>query len=225
MSVQHKDIPEAQLHEPKGISTATSKQVYVASGAGTGVWQKVKSDNLEGLSGDGGVSGKVAVTNGSNGFALYTKDAYGVMGITGNPSSFAVTAASDSTLQTNSDYVLFTGVGAPWVGETLYGITFDTNRLIAPVNGVYDIRSWINISGYPTNTSLIGAKFKINNTTFSIRTVVTKSNSGGDYGTINGFGLVTLNAGDYVQLFVASSASGNLIVRNANFTMELLRAI
>ena len=39
-NIQHKDIPELQLHEPKGASTATSGQVYTSDGAGSGAWQK-----------------------------------------------------------------------------------------------------------------------------------------------------------------------------------------
>lgn len=43
MSTQHKNITEADLHEPKGVSTATVNQTYVATGAGTGIWkEKVK---------------------------------------------------------------------------------------------------------------------------------------------------------------------------------------
>lgn len=41
MSIQHKNIPEAQLHEPKGASTAASGSVYVADGAGSGSWTDV----------------------------------------------------------------------------------------------------------------------------------------------------------------------------------------
>jgi len=40
MTIQHRNIPEAQLHEPKGASTATSGQVYTSDGAGSGAWQK-----------------------------------------------------------------------------------------------------------------------------------------------------------------------------------------
>lgn len=35
MSVQHKDIPEAQLHEAKGASTASAGQILTATGSGT----------------------------------------------------------------------------------------------------------------------------------------------------------------------------------------------
>jgi hypothetical protein len=38
MTVQHKDIPNDGLHEPKGVSTASSGQVYLANGAGSGTW-------------------------------------------------------------------------------------------------------------------------------------------------------------------------------------------
>lgn len=224
MDIQHKNLPDAQLHEPKGVATAANRQVYVADGAGSGVWQKIKSENLEGVSGDGGVANKVVVSNGAGGFSLYTRDAYGVMGITNNSNNFIVSAATDSTLQSNADYVLFTGGGAPWVGESLYGVTFNVNRLTVPVDGVYDIRFWGNISTYPSNTAFVGAKFKVNNTTWSTRTVVTKSNSTGDAGNLNAFALVPLVANDYVQLFIASSAVGNLVIKNANLTVELVRA-
>lgn len=147
------------------------------------------------------------------------------MGITSNTANFAITAAADATLQSTADYVLFTGVGAPWVGESLYGVTFDINKLVAPVAGVYDIRFWSNVATYPSNTAFVGARFKVNNTTWSPRTTVTKSNSAGDAGNMNAFGLVTLAANDYIQLFVASSATGNLSIRNANLTMDLKRAI
>lgn len=37
--MQHADITDTEgLHEPKGASTATSGQVYVADGAGSGAW-------------------------------------------------------------------------------------------------------------------------------------------------------------------------------------------
>lgn len=38
MTIEHKDIPEAGLHEPKGVSVATTGQVYVANGSGSGLW-------------------------------------------------------------------------------------------------------------------------------------------------------------------------------------------
>lgn len=44
MTIQHKDLPEAQLHEPKGVSTALQRQVYRSDGAGSGAWEYVMAD-------------------------------------------------------------------------------------------------------------------------------------------------------------------------------------
>lgn len=37
--VQHTALTDPNLHEPKGISSASARDVYVADGAGTGVWR------------------------------------------------------------------------------------------------------------------------------------------------------------------------------------------
>tara|TARA_R110000851_G_scaffold165758_1_gene310820 strand:- start:4625 stop:5242 length:618 start_codon:yes stop_codon:yes gene_type:complete len=38
MAIQHADIPNVGIHEPKGASAALVGQVYIADGAGSGVW-------------------------------------------------------------------------------------------------------------------------------------------------------------------------------------------
>ena len=40
MTIQHKDVPDAQRHEPKGASTAVTRTVYHSDGAGSGSWRK-----------------------------------------------------------------------------------------------------------------------------------------------------------------------------------------
>lgn len=37
--IQHKDIPDSERHEPKGISSASAETVYVANGSGSGEWK------------------------------------------------------------------------------------------------------------------------------------------------------------------------------------------
>ena len=42
MGIEHKNAPDGERHEPKGISTAGADQVYVAAGEeGTGSWQYI----------------------------------------------------------------------------------------------------------------------------------------------------------------------------------------
>lgn len=43
MSTLHKNLTGADLHEPKGIEIASSDQVYVANGSGSGVWKDLSS--------------------------------------------------------------------------------------------------------------------------------------------------------------------------------------
>lgn len=38
MAIEHDAIPNADIHEPKGVSTATANQIYLADGAGSGAW-------------------------------------------------------------------------------------------------------------------------------------------------------------------------------------------
>ncbi len=47
ITILHKDIPDAQLHEPKGIISAISKAVYRATGAGTGAWSRLSEIDLD----------------------------------------------------------------------------------------------------------------------------------------------------------------------------------
>lgn len=48
-NIEHSAITEANLHEPKGVSTAAVNKVYVANGSGSGTWQKVDVAQINGL--------------------------------------------------------------------------------------------------------------------------------------------------------------------------------
>jgi hypothetical protein len=225
LTIQHRLIPDNELHEPKGAVSAALNTSYHATGAGSGVWKKADALSIQGLSSDGGLNNLRILTNGANGFRQALDSSYGVMGVTGNTANFAVTASADSTLLTTTGYALYTGTGAPLAGESLYGITFDTNKLTVAASGVYDVRMWANISGFPANNSAIGMRFRVNGSTYSPRTVIAKAAATTDHRELVAFGLITLTAGDYVQLYIASSHTGNLVIQNLNCTVELKRAL
>ena len=42
-NISHSTLTDPYLHEPKGVATATSGEVYVATGAGSGVWKPADS--------------------------------------------------------------------------------------------------------------------------------------------------------------------------------------
>jgi hypothetical protein len=62
MPIQHRDIPDAERHEPKGISTASEGTTYASDGLGGGSWESVK------LAGQAtATEGRVARANGAGG--------------------------------------------------------------------------------------------------------------------------------------------------------------
>lgn len=44
--VEHVNIPDNERHEPKGITSATDGQVYVADGSNSGAWTTLNLNNL-----------------------------------------------------------------------------------------------------------------------------------------------------------------------------------
>lgn len=42
MSTQHSTLTGSDLHEPKGVATATANQLYVSNGSGSGVWTSIE---------------------------------------------------------------------------------------------------------------------------------------------------------------------------------------
>lgn len=221
--MQHKNIPEAQLHEPKGISTALAKKAYISNGAGSGSWEDIDSTMLQGLAGDAGIANKKFLTNGTNGFSLVTDTSYGSATITNNATNFPLTAVADTTFNTTSQFTLLTGVGAPWASENLSGITFDTNKLTVSVTGIYMIDFWCNIASFTGNNARVAFRHRVNGTTYSTRKPTARGDAAADQENISAFGLVQLTANDYIQLVVASDATGNLLLSDVNVTLTLIR--
>lgn len=67
MAVNHATIADPNIHEPKGTATATVKEVYVADGAGSGAWQKIDNQSLEGIS-SAPAAGYFIACDGAGGF-------------------------------------------------------------------------------------------------------------------------------------------------------------
>jgi hypothetical protein len=45
-NVQHSTLTGADLHEPKGVGSASTNTVYVANGSGSGTWQKIAANQI-----------------------------------------------------------------------------------------------------------------------------------------------------------------------------------
>lgn len=224
MAIQHRDIQDPDIHEPKGIATAPSGTSYRSNGSGSGVFRKDLPTDLEGLTG-AQPGHKVLIGSDGASFTSARDTAVGSMLILDNDNGFTVNAASDPDLGTNTDYVLFSGNGAPWQGDsTMSGVVFNTDRLTVVHPGIYKIEIWAVIKGFPTNSSRVALKYRRNGTLFGPAKAMIKSNSSGDYGNISAFGITDLQEGDYIQLAVASSAGGSLTFDSIRMTLLLLQA-
>lgn len=224
MTISHKLLPDNQLHEPKGVASAAVNTVYSANGAGSGTWKKVGSTGLQGLSGDAGVADKFLLTDGANGFVLKPQYSRGQMSFWNNGNAFAMTAVADTTLTTGSQYSLLTGTGAPFVSQNLKGVTFLTDKLTVVESGVYEVNLWATLVTFPSNTAKVAFRYRVNGTTISDQKVMTKSNAAGDAKNVSAGSFVTLTAGDYLQIMVASDATGNLVISDMSFYLNLLEA-
>lgn len=84
--VEHVDIPDAQLHEPKGIASASDGDVLVADGAGSGLWMAPKHYGWETYNHGGGsqaLTSGVATTLVNDGAGPQTLLTYQLPGSTG----------------------------------------------------------------------------------------------------------------------------------------------
>lgn len=85
-TIQHNLLTGSELHEPKGISSATAEQVYVSDGAGGGVWRSLVVSGWENYDHSGGfvslpVGVKTYLTNDAAG--AQTDTSYALPGSTG----------------------------------------------------------------------------------------------------------------------------------------------
>lgn len=208
MAVQHKDIPDAQLHEPKGVSTAATNQTYVANGAGSGSWSEPEPKGASGAN-----SGDVYVANGAgSGVWRAIPEFTGAMVITNNAVGVAYTAAVDPTLATFSDYIQITG----WSAGELDKLTFGTNALTIPVSGggLYLVDFYCTIKSSINNTNY-AIKFAVNGASGVSRRPQAPLSAAGTIYNLSANGLVRLNDGDVLTLYGASDKAATITIQDA----------
>lgn len=61
--MEHRNIPEDGLHEPKGVSLAPSSRVYRSDGSGSGEWSQVDANTLSGGITNATEAGRIVLTD------------------------------------------------------------------------------------------------------------------------------------------------------------------
>ena len=61
MTIEHKDITDPNIHEPKGVNAAAINTFYKANGTGSGTWSKIPTQGLAGIASNGTLNQIVTV--------------------------------------------------------------------------------------------------------------------------------------------------------------------
>lgn len=119
-NVSHANLTGANLHEPKGASSATSGQVYASNGAGSGTWKKLNDvDNM-----DYSVKGKNLFGWNDIADSTYTS---------GSPRSITASTRTKLTNNGGASQTDTSRLGALWS-------TANNNFLINDLNAMYILR-------------------------------------------------------------------------------------
>ena len=219
--ISHKNLPEADLHELKGASTATQYTLPQASGTGATSWVKPQIEQSISSAGSALVH-EIPHSNGSGGFiwSYGGGTVYGEMIITGN--STGITPGSACLDFANDTY--YTKVTPLWQAGSLDGITFNVDELVVPVAGDYKVEFWASMTG--PNGAVIGFKYAINDTTpYSTRKALRKQGGLTDVGSISATGIVPgLSANDTISIYVAEDViTSGVIIKEAGLTVTLVK--
>lgn len=220
MAIEHVNIPESGLHEPKGASTAASDRVYRSNGAGSGAWSKVDANTLQGTISNTAAANLRVITDGEGGFNTEPTPAssFGTLNLTGNTTTKSVTAATDSTLKTNSD---FQELDIALSFDNLVNMSNGSNSLILQAGGLYLIDFWANVAA-SSNGTKFSLKFVINGATFVPRGPKLTLNTAGQFYNMSANGIHDFTASDEVKLFIAASNSTNITIEDMTFQMVYL---
>lgn len=138
-NIQHASIPDAYLHEPKGVAGASAGKVYVSNGLGSGVWTTQTR------------YGELYIAGGTSSKTLSAASAYSILNPTGSWQAGEVSGVT-LTAANGTITVLETGVYnlSFWVVFTTDSVTAGTRYSFKyAVNGITGTR--IISTGKETN--------------------------------------------------------------------------
>lgn len=199
----HRDLTAAELHEPINIISA-----------GTVDAGKVLTPSAT-------TAGESVLRNLDNSEVLNTVADFGNMVVTNNSTVQALTAATDSTFNTNTDYAATTA--GLWAGDlNVNGITFASGLLTVTKAGVYSLTGFMSVKSSVANTRL-AVKFVVNGTVFSTRKVTNEVATVNAETVIGGSGLTTLAVNDTLQMFIVADKNCNITLEDANIILTMVR--
>jgi len=135
--IQHSALSGSDLHEPKGIASASVNQIYAADGAGSGNWYKIYTQGFEDYNHAGS---SIALTSGvsaqllNDGAGTFTNKAYQLPGF-------------NDIWNTTTNQLDFSGAGLS-IGDTV-DIRIDTTVTTAGANNDIELSLDLGIGASP----------------------------------------------------------------------------
>jgi hypothetical protein len=209
-TVQHSALTGSEVHEPKGAATATSGQVYVSDGSGSGAWGNLAAANVDITDAGGYFTGTTveAALQEIKPFA----PAYGGMYITANTTAETATGAGTYDTWTTG-----------WVASgDLQDVTIDvsTGDMAADIAGKYKIEATISFYQDAASAGTWLFAFDID-TVVQTKSIVSHTTSGTDKQTICLVAHLTLTANQAVAIrYQRASGTPDPIFNYCNMIMS-----
>lgn len=192
MSVEHKDITDPEIHEPKGIASASSGSVYVADGSTSGDWERL-GYGCSTYTGDG-----TAQTATSSSFQAI------------NPVNFSAGASSWANNQAGYGLSFDTTDGFYTIGDTgiylvNYGVSFSSDDASS---SEYQLTI-----GVDSGSGIVSKE----TSTTSYR----GTTAAGVIGHVSGSCMPSLTAGDKLYVMIRrNSGTGDIQFNSGNFVIH-----
>lgn len=195
--VEHVNIADAQLHEPKGAAGAASTEVYIADGVGGGAFSKVAATSLDSAA---ATVGQQLTADGAG--AASWEDApgkvHGEMEVIGNTTPTPITTAGV--------YVKM-AEGVPAGDHLGGGIVFSVDHLTVPSSGTYSIECNLSFEGGAGDIFKFDLGIGVGLT--PIQHVARRKTPNADVGSVAFGGVHGLSASDQIYVLVQNETSTN----------------
>lgn len=132
MATEHSTLTGSNLHEPKGVASATSGQVYVANGSGSGAWTSRVQTGFWDYN-DVTTTGTPITITGGAGFVALTNDGAGAF----TNKTYALAGMTDIYNTSTNKFDWDNGTGLS-LGDTVE-LRVDVDIIVASVNTEVDI--------------------------------------------------------------------------------------
>lgn len=176
MAEKHSTLTDPELHEPKGISTASANTVYVAGGSGTGAWGKIDISSINSAS----ASNKdVLVADGSGGASFITDNSQNKLAQTVQGPDPSATVSEYVVIPVNCKIFKIYNVIDGTLG------TADTTLSFKKLGGSDFGNGDIVITASGSSAGDVEESTPTSNNTFSAGDVLVMSSDGAGTGTLN----------------------------------------